>query len=279
MPELPAHLQGAFGGSSAAEAPGSPADTAGSANTADSAGTAWAGRDLHPNPFSGDTGEAVPVLAAALEVVGANPLDPQAHRGVLEALAGARLYAPVLPTAVEHTTDEAGLVHDNRSDMAMVRLAAEDGRECTPGFSDIPTLTAWGTEARPVPIEAERLCVAAIEEGAQLVVLDPGSDHPFLVRRTALWAFVQGHEWTPAWADATVAEACGAVARRFDWIDAVGLAPGSREVHVRGPEITLVLTVADRPDPDRLAAFQQALAADPVVVEKVDSTRIMLQEG
>lgn len=246
-------------------------------NTGDSAGVPWAGRDLRPNPFSGDTGEADPALAAALRAVSDSPFDPAAHRAVVNALRGTRLYAPVMPTAVEHTTDAAGLVHDNSSEMAMVRLAAEDGRECTPGFSDIPHLTEWGTGARPVPIESERLCMAAIEEGAQLVVLDPGSRAPFLLRRTALWAFVRGHDWTPAWADREVAEAVGALARRFSWIESVALAPGSHTVHVSGPEVALVLTVTGRPCPEDLQEFQQALAGHEVVVDRVDSTRITLR--
>lgn len=257
--DLPAHLTGTTAG-----------------NTADSAGVPWEGRDLKPNPFSGDTGLAEPQLTAALDAVTAAPFDPAAHRGVLTALRGARVYAPVLPTAVEHTTDERGLVHDNSSEMAMVRLAADDGRECTPCFSDIPALTAWGTGARPVPIEAERLCVAAIEEGAQLVVLDPGSTHPFLLRRTALWAFVQDLPWTPAWADGEVARAVGRIAGGFEWIARVGLAPAGRSVHLAGPELALVLTVDRDPDPAELAGLRRALSADEDFVSRVDSMVISI---
>ena len=257
--DLPAHLTGMTAG-----------------NTADSAGVPWEGRDLKPNPFSGDTGLAEPQLTAALDAVTAAPFDPAAHRGVLTALRGARVYAPVLPTAVEHTTDERGLVHDNSSEMAMVRLAADDGRECTPCFSDIPALTAWGTAARPVPIEAERLCVAAIEEGAQLVVIDAGSAHPFLLRRTALWAFVQDQPWTPAWADGEVARAAGRIAGQFDWIARVGLAPAGRSVHLAGPELALVLGVDRLPEPGETAALRQALSADAEFVERVDSMVISI---
>lgn len=275
-PALPEHLAGMTAG------PGGPGGTPaanGAQNRADSAGVPWAGRDLKPNPFAGDTGLAVPALTAALDAVTAAPLDPAGHRGVLEALRGARVYAPILPTAIEHTTDARGLVHDNSSEMAMVRLAADDGRECTPCFSDIPALTAWGTTARPVPIESERLCVAAIEEGAQLVVVDPGSAHPFLLRRTALWAFVQGLPWTPAWADSAVAEAVGRVVDGLGWIAAIGIAPGSRAVHVSGPELALVLTVERTPTPEELADLRRRLGADEDFVSRVDSMVITVDRG
>ncbi len=246
------------------------------AGGADSAGIPWEGRDLKPNPFSGDTGEADESLLSALQAVAAAPLDPQRHRDVLAALGQVRIYAPVVPAAVEHTVDERGHVHDNKSEMAMVRLAAEDGRECTPAFTDIPTLTQWADEARPVPIESERLCVAAIEEDSQLVVIDPGSPHAFLLRRTALWSFVQGHDWHPAWADQRVAKAAGVAAAGSDFISAIGVQPGSGSVHVSGPEIRLVLKVSRRPEQAELAAFQQKLSAHEEFVSLVDSLAITL---
>ena len=98
-PQIPAHLQGAMGG------------------PADSAGVPWGGRELHSNPFAGDTGEADPGLLEALRAVAAQPLEPQRHQRVLSALAGARLYAPILPTVLEQTVDDRGLMHDNSSEM------------------------------------------------------------------------------------------------------------------------------------------------------------------
>lgn len=244
--------------------------------THDSAGTAWSGRELHPNPFSGDTGEADAGLAAALTGAHAAPFDPRAHVDVVAALRGARVYAPVLPTAVEHTTDERGFVHDNKSEMAMVRLASDDGRECVPCFTDIPTLTAWHPGARPVPVEAERLGAAAVEEGAELVVVDPGSDRSFLLRRPALWAFLQRLDWQPSWADAQVAQAIGEAVSGSDWIASVGAGPGSAGLVVAGPELAIELHAGRRPTAVELAALQEALAASPAIAERVDSLTLHL---
>ena len=242
----------------------------------DSAGQPWEGRSLAPNPFSGDTGEADANLLTALEAAAASPLDPRAHEGVVAALGGARLYAPIVPIAVDHGVGENGLMVDNSSDMAMVRLRAEDGRECTPGFSAIPPLTAWHPEARPVPIESERLALGAIEADSQLVVLDPGTDRSFLLRRPALFAFAQGRPWTPAWADPTVAEAAVALAGQFPWLARISLSPGSARVHVEGPELGIRLGVTGQVPAEEVERFQQALGADPIIVERADSLALQL---
>jgi hypothetical protein len=200
----------------------------------DSAGQAWEGRDLKPNPFSGDTGLADAALLEAMTQVAQSPLDPAAHQQVVKALSGARLYAPIVPMVVDQEVGENGLMADNSSEMAMVRLQAEDGRECTPGFSGIPPLTAWHSDARPVPIESERLVLGAIEAESQLVVLDPGAESSFLLRRPAMFAFVQSQPWTPSWADAEVAQRLRAIAESFPWLARIGVSPGSNSVHLGG---------------------------------------------
>lgn len=255
------------------------ADRPDSADGSDSAGQSWAGRELKPNPFSGDSGLADTGLLAALGRVNREPLEPQAHLGVVRALAGARLYAPIVPVATEQEVGEHGHMVDNASDMAMVRLQGEDGRECTPGFCSIPPLTAWHQEARPVPIESERLVLGAVEAGSQLIVLDPGTSQPFLLRRPAMFAFAQGHPWTPAWADAEVGQALVTIAEDFPWLAQISLRPGSARVHVEGPEVGIRLGVRSQVPADEMTRFQQALAADETIVERVDSLALQLAES
>ena len=55
------------------------------------------------------------------------------------------------------------------------------------------TLTA---DARPVAVYAARAALSAVAEGAELMVLDPGSEVTFVVRRPGLWALAQqGQLW------------------------------------------------------------------------------------
>lgn len=245
----------------------------------DSAGQSWSGRDLRPNPFSGDSGLADAGLIEALNQVRQEPLNPTLHSKVLSALSGARLYAPIVPMAVDQEVGENGLMVDNSSEMAMVRLQAEDGRECTPGFCSIPPLTAWHPDARPVPIESERLVLGAIEADSQLVVLDPGAETAFLLRRTAMFAFAQGQPWTPSWADAEVGQALVAIAEDFPWLAQISLSPGSARVHVEGPEVGIRLGVRSQVSAEEMKRFQLALAADETIVEKVDSLALQIAES
>ncbi|PMD00307.1 SseB family protein, partial [Brevibacterium paucivorans] len=85
-----------------------------------------------------------PRVTAALEAATANPFDPAAHIGVVEALKNSRVYAPILPEALSKSVGEHGLMVDNSSDMAMVRLSSEDGREATPCFTAIPLIASVG---------------------------------------------------------------------------------------------------------------------------------------
>ncbi|MGC2942149.1 MULTISPECIES: SseB family protein [unclassified Brevibacterium] len=255
------------------------ADPADGAHTpTDSAGQAWAGRDLKPNPFSGDSGLADPALLEAMNLVAQAPLDPAAHQRVVQALSGARLYAPIVPMVVDQEVGANGLMADNSSEMAMVRLQAEDGRECTPGFSGIPPLTAWHADARPVPIESERLVLGAIEAESQLVVLDPGAETSFLLRRPAMFAFVQSQPWTPSWADAEVAQRLRAIAESFPWLARLGVSPGSSSVHLGGPELGITLGVETEVPPEEVRRFQETVAGDEDLVAKIDSLAIRLVE-
>lgn len=248
-----------------------------SADRSDSAGQSWSGRDLRPNPFSGDSGQADAGLFEALEKVGREPLEPDLHRDVLTALTRARLYAPIVPMALDQQVGDDGLMVDNSSEMAMVRLQAEDGRECTPGFSSIPPLTAWHPDARPVPIESERLVLGAIEADSQLVVLDPGTETSFLLRRPAMFAFVRGLEWTPSWADAEVGRRLAGIGESFPWLERLSLSPGSRQVNVGGPELGISLGVQSQVPAAEVQRFQETVAADEELVEKIDSVAIRLQ--
>lgn len=253
------------------------ADRSAPADSSDSAGQSWSGRDLRPNPFSGDSGLADSGLIEALSQVGREPLDPKLHSSVLSALAAARLYAPIVPMALDQEVDENGLMVDNSSEMAMVRLQAEDGRECTPGFSSIPPLTAWHPEARPVPIESERLVLGAIEAESQLVVLDPGAETSFLLRRPAMFAFVHGQAWTPSWADPEVGQRLASIGESFSWLARLSLSPGSRQVNVGGPELGISLGVHSEVPSAEIQRFQESVAADEELVEKIDSLAIRIQ--
>lgn len=233
-----------------------------SMGTGDSGGVPWRGRTLSEPAFAGDDGTADPQLLEAL----------RRHRGhdateadVVAALAGTRVLVPVLAVP-------AG--PDDGADMAMVSVCAPDGRSALPVFSSIAALAAWRDDARPVPVEVERAALSAVSEGCALMVLDPGGEAPFLVRRPAVWALAQGWPWTPSPADpqvrAAVARAAAGAAR---------LQGAHTEAGVRA-ELRVVLHVAgglDAASLDSVVADVSArLAADELIAERVDSIELRL---
>ncbi|WP_253905729.1 SseB family protein [Arthrobacter sp. H5] len=287
-------------------------------NTADSAGRPWAGRDLAGggNPlhnYDHDDGGASAVLTAALTAL----LDGSGDEaGVIAALASVRVFVPVvaqLATPVDEAPGDAdrhaaqppddphgrvghpqahdGVSGDKEADMALVTLKAPDGRTALPVFSSADQLERWHADARPVAVYAPRAALSAVSDGSELMVLDPGSDFTFVVRRPALWALAQQKPWTPSYADAglaaLVAESITADAR----IVRVEAGPGSG-VSARatggkvasgggpGPELSLVITLCDGLTQDEvrgiLDRLQRDLKNNREFVERVDSLEVRL---
>ena len=156
------------------------------------------GRELPPtSAFSGDDGSADPGLSAALtEHAAGGPVAP-----VVAALAGIRVLVPVLAEAEateavvidghEHTVDR-------QASAGIVALQAPDGRTALPVFSSVASMAAWRADARPVPSEIARAALSAVDEGWELLVLDPGGPVTVLIPRPAVWALAQQTTWVPA---------------------------------------------------------------------------------
>ncbi|WP_449372393.1 SseB family protein [Arthrobacter psychrolactophilus] len=190
--ELPGHIAAAL---------------AGAGGSTDSAGQPWAGRDLPAQEkyhnFDADDGAMDAGFAAALASLASGD---GTEAEVVAALATARVFIPIVAQLAEQTVGENGLVSDKESDMALVTLQGPDGRRALPVFSHADALATWHPEARPVAVYAARAALSAVAEQAQLLVIDPGSDRPFVVRRPAMWALAQQQQWQPSYSDVAVAE-------------------------------------------------------------------------
>ncbi|UNX56006.1 SseB family protein [Georgenia sp. TF02-10] len=247
----------------------------------DSAGQPWAGRTLRANPFAGDDGACQPAMAAALALA-----EPERLPAVVEALRTTRVLVPVL--AHEHPgTDDGGRVRehdphrfrsgdrsgDAMASAALVSVRTPDGRSAVPVFSSVPALQRWDDGARPVPVEGTRAALAAVGESDSLLVLDPGDPAPVLVPRPAVWAVAKQQPWTPSWADPDLPGVVAAALRGVTELVGVRLERGT------GAELRVVLAVraaVTRPAAQAaVARASQALAADPVVRERVDSVEIV----
>lgn len=238
----------------------------------DSHGVPWAGRRLGAQPFAGDTGAADPALAATL----ADHAEGRVGEAdVVAALVIARVLVPVVAAVADGHPPPAEAPPpraDAGAQMSVPLLAGPDGSRALPAFTAVDTLAAWDAAARPVPVEACRAALAAVDEGCQVMVIDPGERWEFVVRRPALWALAQGRSWVPPAADPEIVDAVRAAVAGLEEVRSVRLDPG------RGAELVVVLGLVQDLDAGRLHALLarvgERLRGLSLVAERAESVQL-----
>jgi len=244
---------------------------------ADSAGQPWAGRSFTPNEHAADDGRADPALLEALRRFVAHEVG---ETEVVDALRGARLLIPLIAVLGESGVGEHGHLVDKSQELSIVTVAGPDGRTVLPAFTSVETMGRWNPSARPVPAEAVRVALAAASEQTELVVLDPGSDTEFVVRRPAVWAIARGEAWAPSHSDETVLAEFMKAVEAEPAVVTVRLLPGDPTARLAGPELLVRLAVAHGLERDEVRALtarlQERVRASAVIAERVDSMRLQV---
>lgn len=155
-----------------------------------------------PDPgFPDDSGEVDPQVR---QVLAEHQRGAASSGSVLAVLQDARLLVPVVAVLGEVEVDDRGLAHDKTSDMAAVLVQAADGSTGLLAFTGVDTMARWDPDARPVPVTAATAATAAVQDGAEALLVDlagPSSyvvDGEDLTRLAAGWRLVavgQGHGW------------------------------------------------------------------------------------
>lgn len=245
---------------------------------ADSAGQPWEGRTFQQNPAAGDDGSADPALWSALTRFRAGTAE---MTDVVDALREARVLVPLVAEKGEEGVGPTGLTVDKTQELSIVTVSAPDGRKVLPAFSCVETMRAWNPDARPIPVAGTRAALAAAGEDTDLVVLDPTSPTDFVVRRPAVWAIAQAQPWVPAWLSDEVVGAFHASIGSELAVHDLRVEPGDPESRLRGPEITVTLTLMQGLDRSELDTVMQRLAkrwaADDRIAVLVDSMQISLR--
>jgi len=149
-----------------------------------------------PDPgFAGDDGSTDPEVAAALAAYDADP-DAR-HAAALAVLQHARLLVPVVAVLGEVEHDEQGLAHDKSADMASVLMRGRDGRTALLAFTGQEALRRWDPSARPVPVPARLAAEAALQDGAEAVVVDVAGPVLLVVESDDLRELAAGHTLVP----------------------------------------------------------------------------------
>lgn len=269
---------------------------AGAGGAADSAGRPWQGRSLAGDDgkihnFEDDDGTADAGYLAAVAALRNGSGDEAA---VVASLATARVFIPIIAQLAEEAEGEDGLTADKQADMALVMLKAADGRTAMPAFTSAQALSNWHPDARPVAVYAARAALSAVSEQAELLVLDPGSEVTFVVRRPAVWALAQQRTWVPSYLDREVAATIAEAATGFPAVRNIGLLPGAGVASTTGtgdtlpgggagPELQVVLYLGDGLDAaavqELVAGLQSAWSRNVLFGERVDSIEIKLRRA
>jgi hypothetical protein len=77
-----------------------------------------------------------------------------------------------------------GVEHASEGEMALALLESGDGSQALPAFTSLAALTAWRSDARPVPRPAQEVIGYARAEALAAVVLDPGAPHTWTLWRS-----------------------------------------------------------------------------------------------
>lgn len=234
-------------------------------------------RDLpKSSAFAGDDGRAAPALTAAVAGFRAGDL---ALTDVVAALEPARVLVPVLAALEASGTTSSGLHVDKEASAGIVALQVPDGRTALPLFSSIDAMTAWRPDARPVPTRVPQAAAAALQEGWEVLVLDPGGPDVVVVPHPAVRALASGTRWLPAVHQGQVrADVRAAVASA---LSGLGHVDGADALPGRRAEVAVALSV--RPGLDRagvdglLSEVNARLAADDVITSCVDSLEVRLR--
>lgn len=119
--------------------------------------------------FRDDDGSADPEVEARLRAYAAGEAG---DRQVLEVLGASRLLIPVVAVATETEETARGLTRDTGSEVAVPLMVGKDGRRGVLAFTSVDAVRRWRSDARPVPFTAVDACRAAVEEGADALVVD-----------------------------------------------------------------------------------------------------------
>jgi len=145
-----------------------------------------------PDPgFAGDDGSVPAAVVEALTAYDAAP-GPEAHRAALVVLQEARLLVPVVAVLGEVEHDAQGLAHDKSSDMATVLMQGRDGRMALLAFTGTEPLRRWNPEGRPVPVSVQDAARAAVQDGADALLVDVAGPVVFVVEGDDLRALAEG---------------------------------------------------------------------------------------
>ena len=241
----------------------------------DSAGVAWEGRSFDANPFSGDNGLADQKL---LEAIANFQTGVVGLEKVYEVFASARFLIPLVAELGETGVGAHGQQVDKSADLSIVTVLTPDNQKALPVFSSVAAMTKWNPDARPVPNDGRKVCLAAASEGNTRIVLDPLSETELVIRRPAIAAIAQGFDWLPPERNPEVVELINLNVEQIPEVESFTLVCGDPTARLRGQELLLVVYLQSGLSENELKGIEgklfEQLGDSERFVELVDSLAV-----
>jgi hypothetical protein len=243
----------------------------------DSAGVPWEGRELEENRFAGDDGSAPEEFLTAISGFRAGELGQVA---VVDVLRVSRLLVPLLAQLGESEIGANGLKVDKSAELSIVTVKSPDDQDALVVFTSVAAMQRWNPSARPVPTDAIRVCLAAASQLSTRVVVDPGSDTEFVIRRPAIARIAQSLDWQPAELNQEVRAVVGeSVAKETQVID-FELSSADPEAKLAGAELQVALKLVNGSSPadvrELLERVSKRWSESEAFASAVDSVSIKL---
>ena len=243
----------------------------------DSAGVPWEGRELEENRFADDDGSAPEQFLTAISGFRAGELGQAA---VVDVLRVSRLLVPLLAQLGESEIGANGLKVDKSAELSIVTVKSPDDQDALVVFTSVAAMQRWNPSARPVPTDAIRVCLAAASQLSTRVVVDPGSDTEFVIRRPAIARIAQSLDWQPAEQNPEVRAVVGdSVANESQVID-FELSSADPEAKLAGAELQVALKLVNGSSPadvrELLERVSKRWSESEAFASAVDSVSIKL---
>jgi hypothetical protein len=246
----------------------------------DSAGVPWEGRELEENRFADDDGSAPKEFVTAISGFRSGVLG---QADVVDALRVSRLLVPLVAQLGESEIGANGLKVDKSAELSIVTVKAPDDQDALVVFSSVVAMQRWNPSARPVPTDAIRVCLAAASQLSTRVVIDPGSETEFVIRRPAIARIAQSLDWQPADLNSSVRDVIErSVASESQVVD-FELGTADPEAKLAGAELEVALKLVNGSSPadvrqllERVSKYwaeseEFALAVDSVSIKLLAS--------
>ena len=245
---------------------------------ADSAGRPWEGRSFDQNAFADDDGKAPAELVEVIKKFRAGEVGAEV---VVDQIRVSRLLVPLLANLGEAEEGAHGHKVDKSAELAIVTVKSPDDQDSLVVFSSVESMSSWNKESRPVPTDAIRVALAAASQMSTRVVLDPGSETEFVVRRPAIAKIAQSLPWMPPEKNPLVLEVLNESIAGEELVVDIHAATTDPESRLKGAELEVSFHLEPGATPDQVRELIERVSSfwsrSEEFASAVDSVSIKLK--